>query len=73
MERSVAEVAAGLSRKLDGVFSELDELSYSIADEAQRKAFRRGLGTVILDTYENLFREIFRQYPDLDPDRTTGD
>lgn len=59
MERDVAEAAAVQSVKLDGVFGELSELSDRMVVNAERKAFRRALGALVLDAYEGLFRPIY--------------
>ena len=46
----------------------LEALSVKIADDDERKAFRRHLGEVMIG-YVDIQMSIVRQYPDLDPDR----
>jgi hypothetical protein len=67
MDRAVAVeimdiVAAG--RELGA----LDILSLKIADDEERKAFRRTLAQ-IMALYTDLVVSVAHQYPDLDPDK----
>lgn len=49
----------------------LDILSLKIADDEERKAFRRILAQ-IMGLYTDLVVSVAHQYPDLDPDKSVG-
>ncbi|MHC1726072.1 MAG: nuclear receptor NHR-99 [Syntrophobacteraceae bacterium] len=40
-----------------------------IEDEAERKEFRKGLGSIMAYIYTDLELPIIRQYPEFDPDK----
>ena len=43
----------------------------TIADENERKAFRRPLAEMMTQTFTDIMLPIIRQYRDLDPDKDT--
>jgi len=49
----------------------LDVLSHKIADDEERRAFRRVLAQ-IMALYTDLIVSVAHQYPDLDPDKPVG-
>ncbi len=67
MERDLAarmvEVAQSMTEPLD----RLAALTEQIADEDERRDFRRRLAQIMGDIYPDLLTPIIRQYPDLDP------
>jgi hypothetical protein len=66
MERAIAaKVVEILSESRD--LGALDRLSLEIANENERRAFRRKLGE-IMGHYTDLLVSIVHEYPDLDPD-----
>jgi hypothetical protein len=71
MERSTAEQLMELLLALDDPLNKATELTKEIADPAEQKAVRRGIGEITTLAYTNLIRPIVRQFPDLDPDKPT--
>jgi hypothetical protein len=67
MERDLAvqmiEVAQSMTEPLD----RLATLTEQIANEDERRDFRRRLAQIMGDIYPDLLTPIIRQYPDLDP------
>ncbi len=55
--------------KLNQVTNRQADLIELIADETERRAFRRAIATVMVDVYSELMLPVIRQYRDLDPDR----
>ena len=68
MDRSTGvRILAAIDRLAPG-FNEIDAATLEIADENERREFRKTLGDAIgLVAYE-LTMKVVRQYPDLDPD-----
>ena len=70
MRREQAEEISASLRDIDAACADLDQAIRKIDDELERKRLLRALGTLILDIYERITREVTAQYPDLDPDGT---
>jgi hypothetical protein len=69
------ETAAALIDSLVGLgnaFGDITQLTYRIADEAERRRFRGGVADVMHAINFELIMPLVRQYPELDPDKPTG-
>jgi len=66
MERAVATKVVDILVECRDLGA-LDALSLKIADEDERRAFRRRLGE-IMGLYADMLVSVLREYPDLDPD-----
>ena len=68
MKRETAEKFVEAANKIDQILSSLEPVSFEIEDEAERIKIRRGMAAVFIALYEQLTREVVREYPDLHPD-----
>jgi diphthamide synthase (EF-2-diphthine--ammonia ligase) len=68
VKRDVAERIMAALARIDEAIGEIDAISAGIEDEDQRKRVRRAARDVVVDLYVSVFKEIVREYPDLDPD-----
>jgi hypothetical protein len=66
MEKALALQVMDTIRAAETHVTTLETLSVEIADEQERKEFRRHLAEVMLG-YIDIERLIVRQYPDLEP------
>ena len=71
MKRETARKFVQASKRIDEILGELDSVSFEIEDEAERKKIRRAMVSVVVTLYEQLTREVVRDYPDLHPDTGT--
>jgi hypothetical protein len=71
MKRDTAKKFVQASKKIDEILGELDSVSFEIEDEAERKKIRRAMVSVMVTLYEQLTREVVKDYPDLHPDTGT--
>ena len=69
MEKSLASRIIENIRSMDGQFNALYELIEEIEDEAEKKRVRRHLADVSGILHGNIEIPIFRQFPDLNPDK----
>ena len=70
MEKAVASQAIDAILALEPQMCVLDVLSDNIADDEERREFRRGLAAVIV-AYTDLLMSVVAHHPDLDPDKTS--
>jgi hypothetical protein len=70
MERRVAELLMAQFLQLDGPLNSATQITDQIANDTERKQFRRGIGELMSRVYAELMLPIVREYPDLDPDKT---
>ena len=68
MKRETAEKFVDAANKIDEILSGLESVSFEIEDEAERMKIRRGMASVFIALYEQLTREVVKEYPDLHPD-----
>jgi hypothetical protein len=71
MEKAVASEVVDAILSLELQMSVLDVLSDKIADDEERREFRRGLAA-IMRAYTDVLMSVVHQHPDLDPDRIAG-
>jgi hypothetical protein len=76
MKRETAKKFVQASKNIDQILDQLylDQLyavSDEIEDEAERKKIRRAMASVFVTLYEQLTREVVKDYPDLHPDTGT--
>jgi len=69
MEKGLASRIIQCIRSMDGQFNDLFELVEEIPDESEKKQVRKHLGEVAGILHTKMEIPIFRQYPDLNPDR----
>ena len=68
MDRSTATTIARALAEIDLRMNQLAASIETIPDLDERKAMRRVLGVLMVDSIDVL-RSVTRQYPDLDPDK----
>jgi hypothetical protein len=68
MNRALAVDVLAAIQAAETHLDALSALSERMEDNAERRKFRRGLAELMIG-YIDLMTDIFRQYPDLDPDR----
>jgi hypothetical protein len=73
MNRETAEKILDATSRIDGIIGELDLISWSIGDEAERKNLQGGIAACIAVVYEKITREVALVFPDLHPDFPAGD
>jgi 2-oxo-4-hydroxy-4-carboxy--5-ureidoimidazoline (OHCU) decarboxylase len=71
MKRETAKKFVEAANKIDEILGNLDSVSFEIDDEAERKKIRRAMASVFVTLYEQLTREVVKDYPDLHPDTGT--
>lgn len=69
MDKNLAEQLMKKLKELDAPFDDATDLVDEITDDAERLRFRKELGELAGNVYVKLMVPIFRQYPDLDPDK----
>ncbi len=69
MEKSLASRIIEGVRSMDEQFNALYELIEEITDEVEKKTVRKHLAEVSGILHGNIEIPIFRQYPDLNPDK----
>ena len=69
MEKTLASRIIENIRSMDGQFNALYELIEEITDETEKKRVRKHLAEVSGILHGNIEIPIFRQYPDLNPDK----
>jgi hypothetical protein len=69
MRREVAEEIVGILKRSDALLGELETAVRKIEDEQQRKKALRALAETILRLYEDIARDVTKEYPDLHPDK----
>jgi hypothetical protein len=72
MEKALALQIMDVIQAAETQVNILESLSLKIADDDERKAFRRRLAEIMIG-YIDIQMSIARQYPDLDPDRKVAD
>ena len=68
MKRETAKKFVEAANKIDRILGNLDPVSFEIDDEEERKKIRRAMASVFVTLYEQLTREVVKDYPDLHPD-----
>jgi hypothetical protein len=68
MEKSRAKAIVEAIHAIDVPLNKLHEISERLPTEADKKEFRRYLGTAIGMLYTDIMMPIIKEYPDLDPD-----
>jgi len=68
MNRDTAEKLVDAANRIDDILEELGNTSREIEDEAERHKIRRGIASCIVALYENVTREVVRDFPELHPD-----
>ena len=71
MKRETAKKFVEAANKIDEILGNLDSVSFEIDDEVERKKIRRAMASVFVTLYEQLTREVVKDYPDLHPDTGT--
>lgn len=71
MDRGVAEQLMKELLALTAPLNAATSLTSQITSKEEQTVIRRGLGELMNTIYADLMRPIIKQYPDLDPDRTT--
>ena len=71
MKRETAKKFVEAANKIDEILGNLDPVSFEIEDEAERKKIRRAMVSVMVTLYEQITREVVKDYPDLHPDTGT--
>ena len=71
MKRETAKKFVEAANKIDEILGNLDPVSFEIDDEEERKKIRRAMASVFVTLYEQLTREVVKDYPDLHPDTGT--
>jgi hypothetical protein len=71
MKRETAMKFVEAANKIDEILGSLYSVSLEIDDEAERKKVRVAMASVFVTLYEQLTREVVRDYPDLHPDTGT--
>jgi hypothetical protein len=69
MERSRAEAIVKSLQVVEEHLNYLHGFSEGIESEAEKKKFRRHLGTVMATLNADILLPIVREYPELDPDK----
>jgi hypothetical protein len=69
MERKTAVRLLAAIDAMSPQFDQITSLTDEIADEEERKSFRRTLASAMSLLAYDLVMHIVRQYPDLDPDK----
>jgi hypothetical protein len=67
MEKSVASQVVDAILELERHVTVLDVLSDKIADDQERRDFRKRLADIIV-MYTDMLMAVIHQYPELDPD-----
>lgn len=68
MKRETAKKFVEAANEIDRILGDLDPVSFEIDDEEERKKIRRAMASVFVTLYEQLTREVVKDYPDLHPD-----
>jgi hypothetical protein len=68
LEKAVASQVVDAILLIERQLTVLDVLSDNIADDNERREFRRGLASII-SAYTDVLVSVVRQHPDLDPDK----
>jgi hypothetical protein len=68
MKRETAEKFVKAANKIDEILGDLYSVSLEIEDEEERRKIRRAMASVFVPLYEQLTREVVKDYPDLHPD-----
>jgi hypothetical protein len=71
VKRETAKKFVEAANKIDQILGDLDPVSFEIGDEEERKKIRRAMASVFVTLYEQLTREVVKDYPDLHPDTGT--
>jgi hypothetical protein len=71
MKHETAKKFVEAANKIDEILGNLDPISFEIDDEEERKKIRRAMASVFVTLYEQLTREVVKDYPDLHPDTGT--
>ena len=69
MERHIAEKLMQLFLQSEKQLNEATELISQLESEEEQKSFRRPIGQIIGKTYTDIMIPIFKEYPDLDPNK----
>lgn len=71
MKRETAMKFVEATKKIDEILGDLYSISLEIDDQAERKKVRIAMASVLVTMYEQLTREVVKDYPDLHPDTGT--
>lgn len=71
MDKAVASQVVNTIMELERKLTVLDGLSDKIADDQERRDFRKGLADIIV-SYTDILMSVIFQYPELDPDRPSS-